>query len=81
MSRIKNIMTLAQALAQEWKIRLQEDYPNHSSDVHNSIICWLLGNNSSKLESLAKYELYKIFYYKGQNNLDLHSYNITSGAL
>ena len=46
-------MTLAQALAQEWKIRLQEDYPNHSSDVHNSIICWLLGNNSSKLESLT----------------------------
>lgn len=27
-----------------------------------------------------KYELYKIFY-KGQNNLDLHSCNITGGAL
>ena len=41
------------------------------------VVVWV----SSKLESLAKYELYKIFYYKGQNNLDLHSYNITSGAL
>ena len=46
-------MTLAQALAQEWRTRLQEDYPNHSSDIHNSIICWLLGNNSSKLDSLT----------------------------
>ncbi|MCL2932010.1 MAG: HetZ-related protein 2 [Trichodesmium sp. MAG_R03] len=46
-------MTLAQALAQEWRTKLQEDYPNYSSDIHNSIICWLLGNNSSKLDSLT----------------------------
>lgn len=46
-------MTLAQALAQEWRTRLQEDYPNHSSDFHNSIICWLLGNNSNNLDSLT----------------------------
>ncbi|MCL2923526.1 MAG: HetZ-related protein 2 [Trichodesmium sp. MAG_R04] len=46
-------MTLAQALAQEWITRLQEDYPNHSSDFHNSIICWLLENNSNNLDSLT----------------------------
>ncbi|NET28468.1 HetZ-related protein 2 [Okeania sp. SIO1I7] len=46
-------MTLAQALEQEWKTKLQEDYPNHNSDVHNSIICWLLGNNPSRLEELT----------------------------
>lgn len=46
-------MTLAQALAQEWRTRLQEDYPNHSSDFHNSIICWLLENNSNNLDSLT----------------------------
>ena len=46
-------MTLAQALAQEWKTRLQEDYPNHNSDVHNSIICWLLGNNPSRLDTMT----------------------------
>ncbi|NET44978.1 HetZ-related protein 2 [Okeania sp. SIO2B3] len=46
-------MTLAQALEQEWKTKLQEDYPNHSSDVHNSIICWLLGNNPSRLDELT----------------------------
>ncbi|MEM1172510.1 MAG: HetZ-related protein 2 [Cyanobacteria bacterium P01_H01_bin.35] len=46
-------MTLAQALAQEWKTRLQEDYPNHNSDIHNSIICWLLGDNPSRLETLT----------------------------
>lgn len=46
-------MTFAQALAQEWKTRLKEDYPNHNSDIHNSIVCWLLGNNPSKLESLT----------------------------
>ena len=46
-------MTFAEALAQEWRTRLQEDYPNHSSDVHNSIICWLLGNDSNKLDSFT----------------------------
>ncbi|NEO53692.1 MAG: HetZ-related protein 2 [Okeania sp. SIO3B5] len=46
-------MTLAQTLEQEWKTKLQEDYPNHSSDVHNSIICWLLGNNPSRLDELT----------------------------
>ena len=46
-------MTLAQALAQEWKTRLHEDYPNHNSDIHNSIICWLLGNNPSSLDTLT----------------------------
>jgi len=46
-------MTLAQALAQEWRTRLQEDFPNHNSDVHNSIICWLLGSNYSSLDSLT----------------------------
>lgn len=46
-------MTLAQALEQEWKTKLQEDYPNHSSDIHNSIICWLLGNNPSRLDELT----------------------------
>ncbi|NEP78034.1 MAG: HetZ-related protein 2 [Okeania sp. SIO3B3] len=46
-------MTLAQALEQEWKTKLQEDYPNHNSDVHNSIICWLLGNNPSRLDELT----------------------------
>ncbi|MGD1809019.1 HetZ-related protein 2 [Dapis sp. BLCC M126] len=46
-------MTLAQALAQEWKTRLQEDYPNHNSDIHNSIICWLLGDDPSRLETLT----------------------------
>lgn len=46
-------MTLAQALAQEWKTRLQEDYPNHNSDIHNSIICWLLGDNPNRLETLT----------------------------
>lgn len=46
-------MTLAQALEQEWKTKLQEDYPNHSSDVHHSIICWLLGNNPSRLDELT----------------------------
>ncbi|NES06485.1 MAG: HetZ-related protein 2 [Okeania sp. SIO2F4] len=46
-------MTLAQALAQEWKTRLQEDYPNHNSDIHNSITCWLLGNNPSSLDTLT----------------------------
>ncbi len=46
-------MTLAQAVAQEWKTRLQEDYPNHNSDIHNSIICWLLGDNPSRLETLT----------------------------
>ncbi|NEP72293.1 MULTISPECIES: HetZ-related protein 2 [Okeania] len=46
-------MTLAQALEQEWKTKLQEDYPNHSSDVHKSIICWLLGNNPSRLDELT----------------------------
>lgn len=46
-------MTFAEALAQEWRTRLQEDYPNHSSDVHNSIICWLLGNDFNKLDSFT----------------------------
>lgn len=46
-------MTFAQAVAQEWKTRLQEDYPNHNSDIHNSIICWLLGDNPSRLETLT----------------------------
>ncbi len=46
-------MTLAQALAKEWKNRLQEDYSNHNSDIHDSIICWLLGNNPSRLDILA----------------------------
>ena len=46
-------MTFAQALAQEWKTRLQEDYPNHNSDIHNSIVCWLLGDNPSRLETLT----------------------------
>ncbi len=46
-------MNLAQALAQEWKTRLQEDYPNQNSGIHDSIICWLLGNNPSRLDSLT----------------------------
>lgn len=46
-------MNLSQALAQEWKTRLQEDYPNHNSDTYNSIICWLLGKNPSRLDTLT----------------------------
>ncbi|MDJ0554582.1 MAG: HetZ-related protein 2 [Microcoleaceae cyanobacterium MO_207.B10] len=46
-------MDLSQALAQEWKNRLQEDYPNHDSDTYDSIICWLLGKNPSQLDTLT----------------------------
>ncbi|MEL7037110.1 MAG: HetZ-related protein 2 [Cyanobacteria bacterium J06592_8] len=45
-------MTFAETLADRWRSQLQNDYPNHSPTTHESIIQWLLGENSAALNQL-----------------------------
>ncbi len=46
-------MILAESLKNRWRSQLQNDYPNHSSQVHESVVCWLLGANPEELDNLT----------------------------
>lgn len=46
-------MTLAQALAQEWSLRLQQELPGESASTRESIVRWLLGGDRERLEALT----------------------------
>ena len=46
-------MTLAQALAQEWSLRLQQELPGESASTRESIVRWLLGSDRERLEALT----------------------------
>ncbi|WP_413164455.1 HetZ-related protein 2 [Capilliphycus salinus ALCB114379] len=49
-------MSFAESLADRWRVQLQNDYPNHSQTTHESIIQWLLGQNSAELDNLTPTE-------------------------
>ncbi|MEB3279173.1 MAG: HetZ-related protein 2 [Lyngbya sp.] len=49
-------MTFVESLAKGWRTQLQNDYPNHSPNTHESIIQWLLGPNLSALDNLTPTE-------------------------
>lgn len=49
-------MTFAESLANRWRTQLQNDYPNHSPNTHDSIIRWLLGPNSEALDAMTDNE-------------------------
>jgi hypothetical protein len=45
-------MTVVETLTQNWRSRLQAESANHSADVHESIIKWLLGDDLERYETL-----------------------------
>ena len=49
-------MSFAESLANRWRTQLLNDYPNHSPITHESIIHWLLGENSAALDDLTPAE-------------------------
>lgn len=54
----RNLMEkLADLLEKDWRSRLLSDYPDHSPSTRNSIICWLLGEDLERFDSLAPSQL------------------------
>ncbi|MBD1938298.1 HetZ-related protein 2 [Microcoleus sp. FACHB-68] len=50
-------MKLAEQIAQDWRLRLANDCPNYATSTHESIICWLVGENVARFEILTLPEL------------------------
>ncbi|MEO0458180.1 MAG: HetZ-related protein 2 [Cyanobacteria bacterium P01_A01_bin.114] len=50
-------MSLAEAIAQEWRLRLQQDIPNQSIETYDAIVGWLLGEDPQRLEQFGKADL------------------------
>ncbi len=45
-------MALAETISDEWQARLQEELPEHSSVARNSIVHWLVGEDTSRFDGL-----------------------------
>ena len=50
-------MSLAEAVAQEWRIRLQRDYPNQNQTTRESIFQWLIGEDPERFNALSASQL------------------------
>lgn len=50
-------MSVAEDIAQEWRLRLQKDHPNQTADVLNSLVEWLIGEDKQRFEELATADL------------------------
>jgi DNA-binding NarL/FixJ family response regulator len=46
-------MTLAEDFSEEWRSRLAAEIPEHSSSVRESIVRWLVGEDTARLEDLT----------------------------
>lgn len=53
----RNLMTLADALEQDWQNRLATDEPNQNSKTTKSIIKWLLGENPEQFDTMMSNQL------------------------
>jgi hypothetical protein len=47
-------MGLAESLAQQWRSHLQTEFPHLSSSTQESIVQWLLGEDSQQLNDLTQ---------------------------
>lgn len=45
-------MALAETISDEWQARLQDELADHSSATRDSIVRWLIGADSSRLNGL-----------------------------
>ena len=50
-------MSLAEAVAQEWRTRLQGDYPKQNQTTRESIIQWLIGEDPERFDALSASQL------------------------
>ncbi|PSN18285.1 hypothetical protein C7271_13350 [filamentous cyanobacterium CCP5] len=50
-------MSVAEDIAQEWRLRLQRDHPNQNADVLDSLIEWLIGEDKQRYEDLEASDL------------------------
>ena len=50
-------MSLAEAVAQEWRTRLQRDYPNQNQITRESVIQWLIGEDPARFDALSASQL------------------------
>lgn len=50
------LMSLAEVIAQEWRLRLQNDYPGNPAATNESIVQWLLGEDKSHFDQLSEDE-------------------------
>ena len=50
-------MSLAEAVAQEWRTRLQKDYPNQNQTTRESVIQWLIGEDPARFNALSASQL------------------------
>ena len=50
-------MSLAEAVTQEWRTRLQGDYPKQNQTTRESIIQWLIGEDPERFDALSASQL------------------------
>ncbi len=50
-------MSLAEAVTQEWRTRLQGDYPKQNQTTRESIIQWLIGEDPERFDALSANQL------------------------
>ena len=50
-------MSVVEEIAQEWRLRLQQDYPTQDPEVVNSLVQWLVGDDNQRLEELDHADL------------------------
>ncbi|NEP19113.1 MAG: helix-turn-helix domain-containing protein [Leptolyngbya sp. SIO4C1] len=48
---------LAEAIAQEWQLRLQQDMPDQAAETRDAIVSWLIGEAPERLEQLEGRDL------------------------
>ena len=50
-------MTLAEEIADRWRLQLQSDLPKSSRSTHETIIQWLLGEDQARFDDLLPHQL------------------------
>ncbi len=50
-------MVMADKMTNDWLSRLQQDYPDQSLAICQSVVCWLLGANPERLDTLSADDL------------------------
>lgn len=50
-------MSVSEKIVENWRLRLQTDYPEQDQTVQNGIVQWLLGDETSRFEQMSAAEL------------------------
>lgn len=50
-------MSVVEAIAHEWRLRLQADYPGQGQATYDGVVLWLVGDNSARFEAASEDDL------------------------